>query len=132
MPIGVMYGLVTGISEQITPAGFAYLTMPFSGISSMMPMLFCRKRIAEDAEDLGAAPRLAAAHAALVDAHVGEAFGGVGIGAGPGDRLADAIDPGLVVVGNGRHSAARLSKKSLRQLGFSGGNRAYCHDLDGS
>ena len=31
MPIGVTYGLVTGISEAITPAGFAYLTMPFSG-----------------------------------------------------------------------------------------------------
>ena len=42
MPIGVMYGLVTGISEQITPAGLAYLTMPFSGSSSMMPMLFWR------------------------------------------------------------------------------------------
>src|ERR1041385_7142210 len=42
MPIGVMYGLVTGMSEAITPAGFAYLTMPFSGISSMTPMLFWR------------------------------------------------------------------------------------------
>ena len=42
MPIGVMYGLVTGISETITPAGLAYLTRPFSGISSMTPMLFWR------------------------------------------------------------------------------------------
>ena len=42
MPIGVTYGLVTGISEAMTPAGFAYFTMPLSGISSMMPMLFCR------------------------------------------------------------------------------------------
>ena len=40
MVMGVTYGLVTGISEAITPAGFAYLTMPFSGISSMIPMLF--------------------------------------------------------------------------------------------
>src|SRR6267143_4890520 len=37
-----MYGLVTGISEAMTPAGFAYFTIPFSGISSMIPMLFCR------------------------------------------------------------------------------------------
>src|SRR5437762_2777902 len=28
--------------EAITPAGFAYFAMPFSGISSMQPMLFCR------------------------------------------------------------------------------------------
>ena len=41
-PMGVTYGLVTGISEAMTPAGFAYLTMPFSGSSSMTPMLFCR------------------------------------------------------------------------------------------
>ena len=43
MPTGVTYGLVTGMSEAITPAGFAYLTMPFSGMSSMMPMLFWRR-----------------------------------------------------------------------------------------
>src|SRR5437867_1538601 len=42
MPMGVTYGLVTGISDAMMPAGFAYLTIPFSGISSMMPMLFCR------------------------------------------------------------------------------------------
>ena len=41
MPIGVTYGLVTGISDAITPAGLAYLTIPLSGSSSMMPMLFC-------------------------------------------------------------------------------------------
>src|SRR5712691_1159514 len=37
-----MYGLVTGISEAMTPAGFAYFTISLSGISSMIPMLFCR------------------------------------------------------------------------------------------
>ena len=42
MPIGVTYGLVTGISEAITPAGFAYLTIPLAGSSSMTPMLFWR------------------------------------------------------------------------------------------
>ena len=42
MVIGVTYGLVTGISEAMTPAGLAYLTIPLSGISSMTPMLFCR------------------------------------------------------------------------------------------
>ena len=30
MPIGVTYGLVTGMSEAITPAGFAYFVIPFS------------------------------------------------------------------------------------------------------
>ncbi len=41
IPTGVTYGLVTGINPAITPAGLAYLTMPLSGISSMIPMLFC-------------------------------------------------------------------------------------------
>ena len=27
----------------MTPAGFAYFTIPFSGISSMTPVLFCRR-----------------------------------------------------------------------------------------
>ena len=43
MVIGVTYGLVTGISDAITPAGLAYLTIPFSGISSITPMLFWRR-----------------------------------------------------------------------------------------
>ncbi len=43
MPTGVTYGLVTGISDGDDAGGFAYLTMPFSGISSMMPMLFWRR-----------------------------------------------------------------------------------------
>ena len=43
MLIGVTYGLVTGISDAMTPAGLAYFTIPLSGISSMMPMLFCRR-----------------------------------------------------------------------------------------
>ncbi len=42
MPTGVTYGLVTGIKAAITPAGFAYLTRPRIGSSSMMPMLFWR------------------------------------------------------------------------------------------
>ena len=42
MPTGVTYGLVTGMSEAITPAGFAYFTNPRDASSSMMPMLFCR------------------------------------------------------------------------------------------
>ena len=33
---------MTGISAAITPAGFAYFTIPFSGISSITPILFCR------------------------------------------------------------------------------------------
>ncbi len=42
IPIGVMYGLVTGISDAMTPTGFAYFRSPCSGISSTTPMLFCR------------------------------------------------------------------------------------------
>ena len=43
IPMGVTYGLVTGIRDAITPAGFAYFTMPFSGISSITPILFWRE-----------------------------------------------------------------------------------------
>src|SRR6185437_1813333 len=42
LPTGVTTGLVTGISTASTPAGLPNFTMPFSGISSMTPMLFWR------------------------------------------------------------------------------------------
>ena len=86
------------------------------------------QRVAKDAEHLGAPFRFAAAHAAFVNAHIGQALGRVGIGPGPAHGLADAIDPRLVVVGNGSHGPARLLKKSTRELGFSSGNRTCCHD----
>ena len=70
MPTGVTYGLVTGISAAITPAGFAYLTMPRAGILFDDPDALLAERVAQDALHLGAARRLALAHAALVDAHV--------------------------------------------------------------
>ena len=35
---GVADGLVEGVMAPTTPTGLAYLTMPFSGISSMMPV----------------------------------------------------------------------------------------------
>ena len=127
MPIGVMYGLVTGISEQITPAGLAYLTMPLSGSSSMTPMLFCRSASRRMPSTLRAAPRFAAAHAAFVDAHVGQARRGVGIRAGPADRLAEAIDPGLVVAADGVHGTARVGQQTPGLLGFSWGNRSCGH-----
>jgi hypothetical protein len=47
-------GLVVGTSEAITPAGFAYLTMPLAAFSSMMPVLFWRSAVAQHAEDLHA------------------------------------------------------------------------------
>jgi len=40
-PAGVKSGLVAGITHAITPTGFAYFTIPFSGISSIIPTLFC-------------------------------------------------------------------------------------------
>ena len=75
MPIGVTYGLVTGISAAMTPAGLAYLTMPCLGHLFDDAHALLAQRIAEDAEDLGAAGRLAAAHAAFVHAHVREPRG---------------------------------------------------------
>ena len=68
------------------------------------------KRIAKNAEHLGAAAWFAAAHAALVDAHVGEPLGGVGVGAGPANGLANAINPLLVVVGDGGHRGAGVGE----------------------
>ena len=41
-PGGVSSGLVVGTSEAMRPTGLAYLTMPFSGSSSMTPTLFWR------------------------------------------------------------------------------------------
>ncbi len=41
-PGGVSSGLVVGTREATRPTGLAYLTMPFSGSSSMTPMLFWR------------------------------------------------------------------------------------------
>ena len=35
---GVAEGLVEGVTAPTTPTGLAYLTMPFSGICSMMPV----------------------------------------------------------------------------------------------
>ncbi len=35
---GVADGLVDGVRAPTTPTGLAYLTMPFSGICSMMPV----------------------------------------------------------------------------------------------
>ena len=40
-PAGVRSGLVAGTTQAITPTGLAYLTIPFSGISSITPTLFC-------------------------------------------------------------------------------------------
>ena len=42
-PGGVSSGFVVGTSEAMRPTGFAYLTIPFSGSSSMTPMLFWRR-----------------------------------------------------------------------------------------
>ena len=42
-PGGVSSGFVVGTSEAMRPTGFAYLTMPRSGSSSMTPMLGCRR-----------------------------------------------------------------------------------------
>ena len=42
LPAGVKSGLVAGTTHAITPTGLPYLTIPFSGISSMIPTLFWR------------------------------------------------------------------------------------------
>ena len=73
------------------------------------------QRVAQDALHLGAALRLGAAHAALVDAHLREPRRGRLVAAGPGDRAAQPIDRGLVVAsrprasrrGRGRAASAR-------------------------
>ena len=76
----------------MTPAGLAYLTMPLLGNLLDDADALLAQRVAQDAEHLGAARRLAAAHAALVDAHVGEADRRLLVAAGPGDGPAQAID----------------------------------------
>ena len=43
MPGGGRAGLVVGTGPAITPNGLAYLTRPYSEISSAIPMLFCRR-----------------------------------------------------------------------------------------
>src|SRR6185295_16998027 len=86
------------------------------------------QRIAQDADDLGAAAWLAAAHAAFVDAHVGETLGGFGIRGRPADRLADAIDFLLVVTGDLLHRLAGVVEQALGELSFLRGNAAWCHE----
>src|SRR4030095_7009093 len=71
------------------------------------------KRIAKNAEHLRTSSWLAAAHAALIDAHVGEPFGGFRVGRGPANRLAKTIDFLLVVVGNLLHRPAGVGKHAL-------------------
>ena len=41
---GVAAGLVDGVTAPTTPTGFAYLTSPSSGSSSMTPTVFARRR----------------------------------------------------------------------------------------
>ncbi len=43
LPAGVKSGFVAGTTHAITPTGFAYFTIPFSGNSSITPTLFCLK-----------------------------------------------------------------------------------------
>ena len=70
------------------------------------PHALLTQRVAKDAEHLGAAPGLAAAHAALVHAHVGEARRGRLVAAGPRNGAAQAVDRRLIVVCDGRHRGA--------------------------
>ena len=65
----------------MTPAGLAYLTMPFSGSPDDADALLAQG-VAQDAEHLAAAARFGAAHPAFLDAHLGEA-GGSGFVGGP-------------------------------------------------
>ena len=96
MPIGVTYGLVTGISEAMTPAGLAYLTMPFSGDLLDDAHALLPEGIAKDPEDFAAAARLGAAHAAFGDAHCRQPGRGRLVAAGPGDGAAEPIDARLI------------------------------------
>ena len=123
MLIGVTYGLVTGISDAMTPAGLAYLTMPLLGNLLDDAHALLPQRVAQDALHLGAALRLAAAHAALVDAHAAPARRGRLVAAGPGDRLAQAIDRGLVVGLDGAHRGASAVEQRLRGRLLLGGDR---------
>ena len=50
---------------------------------------------------------------------------------GPGDGLAEAIDRRLVVVGDRLHRRPRVGEQLLRDLGFFGGERSWCHDGNG-
>ena len=127
MPIGVTYGLVTGISDAITPAGLAYLTMPFSGISSMMPMLFWRsasRRMPSTlARRVGSRLPMPLSSTLMFASRVAVAL----VAAGPGDGAAQPIDRRLVVALDRPHRGARAADQRLDHVGFFRGDRSCSH-----
>ena len=84
------------------------------------------QRVAQDAEDLPAPGRHAfgAAHAAFLDAHARQPAERLLVGGRPGDRPAQAVDRGLVVVVDGRHGGARAAEQLVRGRRFFLGNHS--------
>ena len=114
------------MSEAMTPAGLAYLTMPFSGSSSMMPMLFWRRASRRMPSTLPRRPGSRLPIPLSCDAHLGEAGGGGFVGGRPRHRLAEAIDRGLVESVDGLHRGPAAREQGVHQLGFFGRNES-CH-----
>ena len=85
--------------------------------------------VAQDPEDLPAPRRNAfgAAHPAFLDAHPRQPPECLFVGGRPGNRLAQAIDPGLVVVLHGRQGCAgaaeQLERRPFLFLGNDSGHR---------
>ncbi len=88
------------------------------------------QRVAQDAEHLGPPARLAAAHAALVDAHVRETLGGGLIGARPCHGLTQPIHARLVPCVDVAHRALCARAKRLHEREFLSRDRSWCV-LDG-
>ena len=92
------------------------------------------ERVAKDAEHLRAAARLAAAHAAFVDAHVRQPGRRRLVAAGPRDGAAEPIDRSLVVPLHGPHGVARAREQRPCGRAFLRGNGSGlagsdCHNL---
>ena len=122
MPIGVTYGLVTGISDAMTPAGFAYLTMPLVGhllddADALLP-----QRVAQDAEHLRAPASARGLPMPLSSTlMLREAGGGRLVAARPGDGAAQPIDRGLVVGARSACIAASRASSSACAIACSSG-----------
>ena len=97
---GVADGLVEGVMAPTTPTGLAYLTMPFSGISSMMPVDFTLQQVAQRAEGLALVLDDLALHLADardLDGDLGQPARVLGLVDRPGERGHRLVDARLAV-----------------------------------
>ena len=124
---------MTGISEQITPAGFAYLTMPLSGQLLDDAHALLAERVAQDAEHLarGAVARGCPCRSRRRSCwRDGRRFRDWRRPS-PRPGKCDRPWPGRSRL-IGAIARRALCQQPPGQLGFSGCNRAWCHKSSGS